>query len=269
MTDLSTLPNRTLLRSVALPTEHGGWGFLLEPIVLGLWVAGSIPGVLLALAALGVFLLHQPLKLAIKDLRQRRRTARTVWAERFALFYGLMVLAPFGLLLLTVDWTFLLPIVLAGPLAGVQLYYEARAQGRRLLPEVSGALALAMIAPAIALLAGWALPAALVLWLMLALRAFTAILYVRARLRLEYGKPVSPASVWVAHGAAVMVAIGLMLIQAAPGLGVLAFGLLLARAVLGLSRHRQPQPAKIIGFQEIGYGFMTVALLALGYRLGL
>jgi hypothetical protein len=267
MTDLSLSPNRTLLKSVALPTEHGGWGFLLEPIVLGLLVAGSLPGLLFAVAALGVFLLHQPLKLALKDHRQRRRTARTIWAERFALLYGALALAPMVVLLLTRDWIFLWPVVLAVPFASVQLYYEARAQGRRLLPEVCGALALAMIAPALALLAGGAWPAALWLWMLLALRAVSAILYVRARLRLEYGRPVSAFSVWAAHGLGLLVAIGLAAIQAAPWLGVLAFGVLLARAGLGLSRHRQPQSAKIIGFQELAYGLMLAVGLAVGYRL--
>lgn len=265
MTDLST--KRTLFRSVALPTEHGGWGFLLEPIMLGLLVAGSIAGALLSVAALGMFLLHQPLKLAIKDHRQQRRTPRTLWAERFTVLYALIALGPLSVLLLMAKWTFLLPIALAGALASVQLYHEARNQGRRLLPEVCGALALAMIAPAVALLAGWTLSAAFVLWLMLAVRAFTAILYVRARLRLEYGKPVSPLGVWLAHGLAVIMVIGLVVIQAAPGLSVVAFGLLLVRAGLGLSKRRKPQPAKVIGFQEIAYGLMMVALLALGYQL--
>ncbi|MBZ0296495.1 MAG: YwiC-like family protein [Anaerolineae bacterium] len=36
---------RPNLRSVALPAEHGGWGFLIEPILLGLLVAFSVNGV--------------------------------------------------------------------------------------------------------------------------------------------------------------------------------------------------------------------------------
>ncbi|VAV92581.1 Putative membrane-spanning protein, partial [hydrothermal vent metagenome] len=31
--------SRVNVRSIALPTEHGGWGFTLEPILLGLLVA--------------------------------------------------------------------------------------------------------------------------------------------------------------------------------------------------------------------------------------
>ncbi|MDX2007394.1 MAG: hypothetical protein SFU83_19325 [Meiothermus sp.] len=43
---MAAQPNNTKvpLRSVALPNEHGGWGFTLEPILLGLLVApGEAP----------------------------------------------------------------------------------------------------------------------------------------------------------------------------------------------------------------------------------
>lgn len=49
------------LRALALPAEHGGWGFVLEPVVLGLLVCPSRPGGALALAATATFLAHHPL----------------------------------------------------------------------------------------------------------------------------------------------------------------------------------------------------------------
>lgn len=52
------------LKSVAIPTEHGGWGFTLEPILLGLlylaFVWKPLPHPFLAL--IGVALLHPLLK---------------------------------------------------------------------------------------------------------------------------------------------------------------------------------------------------------------
>jgi hypothetical protein len=264
----STHNRRLLIKSVALPSEHGGWGFLVEPILLGLLVAGSWQGVLLAAAALGVFLIHQPLKIAVRDRLKGQRPPRTLWAERFAVGYGLLALIPL-LLLITAATDFLLPILLAVPLAGVQLYYDARNQSRRLLPEICGAAALAMIAPSIAMLAGWSLAAGLILWLMLALRGLTSILYVRARLRLEHSKPASPGFVWLAHGAALLTLMGLRGLQLVPWLALLAFAVLGIRAGLGLSRYRTPRPAKIIGFQELGYGLVTTIGIALGYILNL
>ncbi|MCU0465293.1 MAG: YwiC-like family protein [Anaerolineae bacterium] len=74
---------RADVNSVALPSEHGGWSFLLEPLVLGLLVAGSPMGWVLAGAALCAFLAHQPLKIVLKDRLKGRRPPRTVLAERF------------------------------------------------------------------------------------------------------------------------------------------------------------------------------------------
>ncbi|MFQ3566154.1 MAG: YwiC-like family protein [Aggregatilineales bacterium] len=252
---------------MALPAEHGGWGFLLEPILLGLLVAASWAGALLALAALGVFLLHQPLKIAVKDRLKGQRPARTVWAERFAIGYGLLALIPMLVLLASVPADFVLPITLAVPLASLQLYYDARNQSRKFVPEIAGAAALAMIAPAIVMLAGWSLAAGLILWLVLALRAVTSILYVRARLKLEHGETVSPTPVWVAHGAALVGTTALAALRMVPTLTIVPFVVLLGRAWLGLSAHRQPRRAKVIGFQEMGYGLFTVACIALGYSI--
>src|SRR5512140_1195258 len=54
-------------RRVALPVEHGGWGLVLEPVVLGLVVVPSIGGIWLAVAAVACFLWRQPFKLAFGD----------------------------------------------------------------------------------------------------------------------------------------------------------------------------------------------------------
>lgn len=255
------------IRSVALPAEHGGWGFLLEPILLGLLVAFSSQGVLLALSAIGVFLIHQPLKISIKDRIKKRRPPRAILAERFVLGYGLLAVVPMVILLFTTPPDFLLPIALAVSLAGVQLYYDSRNQSRKLLPEICGALALAMIAPAIVMLAGWTFASGLILWLILALRALTSILYVRERLKLERGKPISHRMVWLAHGAGVIVLVILVSQQLLPPLTLAIFIVFCARAVWGLSDYRKPSPAKIIGFQELGYGLLMVLIVAIGYSV--
>src|SRR5690606_8314064 len=60
-------------RAVALPAEHGGWSFWLEPILLGLLLAPTIAGLWLALASFGVFLSRQPFKIAWADRQRGRR----------------------------------------------------------------------------------------------------------------------------------------------------------------------------------------------------
>jgi hypothetical protein len=224
---------------------------------------------LLGIAALGVFLIHPPRKIATKDRLKGRRPPRLIWAERFVIGYGMLAVVPMVALLMTASWSFLLPIVLAMPFAGVQLYYDARNRSRQLLPQVCGAVALAMIAPAIAMLDGWTFTTAIVLWVLLAIRATAAILYVRSRIRLKIGKPTSVYTPWLVHAATLMVSVGLAAAALAPWLAVLAFGILLIRALLGLSRYRQDHPIKVIGFQELAYGLMTVFVIALGYGLNL
>ncbi|MCA9913783.1 MAG: YwiC-like family protein, partial [Anaerolineae bacterium] len=105
------------LRPIALPTEHGGWAFLYEPILLGLLLAPSVAGFLLSISGVFVFLLHQPLKLAMKDRIRGRRFPRTNWAERFVLGYGTVALLAFALVFFTNSHDFLLSLSLGVPFA--------------------------------------------------------------------------------------------------------------------------------------------------------
>jgi hypothetical protein len=257
------------LRSIALPTEHGGWSFLLEPVLLALLVVPSVAGFWLMLATALAFLAHQPVKLTIKDWRNHRRVARTRWAERFALLYGLSAGGAFLLAHLSSDTAFWLPLLLAAPLAIVQVIYDATSRSRELVPEITGALALGAVAPAAALIGGWSLIAALLLWLILALRTLTSILYVRARLRLEYGKPGQSGVAIGAHAAGIALLVGFAFDRLIPLLAPVAMIVLLLRAALGLSRYRKSAPAKVIGLREMGFGLLTVLLVAAGYTLNL
>jgi len=92
LTTPQTTVSRVRWKSIALPPEHGSWGFLLEPILLGLLVAPSLAGVMMALAVLGAFLMRHPLKIAFTDWRRGKRYARTKTAEQFIAGYGLLAL---------------------------------------------------------------------------------------------------------------------------------------------------------------------------------
>ena len=80
------------IRSIALPTEHGAWGFLLEPMLLGLLLTPTLAGLLLASALFAAFLIHQPLKIATEASVKGRSTPRSRIAWRFAIGYGLTAL---------------------------------------------------------------------------------------------------------------------------------------------------------------------------------
>src|SRR3954463_11180737 len=80
--------NGVRVKTIALPTEHGGWGITLEPVVLGLLVAPTPAGVGLALATIGAFLARHPFKIVAGDRRRGRRFPRTPVAERFTILYS-------------------------------------------------------------------------------------------------------------------------------------------------------------------------------------
>jgi hypothetical protein len=257
------------IRSVALPAEHGGWGFLLEPILLGLLVTPSLAGLFLGIASFSLFLLHQPMRTALKDRAKGKRYMRTLLAERIALLYASILIGSFVLAWITAAHPFWQPLIGLLALASVQMVYEFSNRGRELIPEVAGALALGGIAPAMALAAGWSMEAALPLWVILGVRSLVSVAYVRSRLRLEKGKP---ASQGIAVGVHVIGVLLLALLAAAdivPWLSVVAGLVLLARAAHGLSRLRRPTQAIVIGFLEMAYGLITVLLVAAGYRLGI
>jgi len=257
------------LRSVALPVEHGGWGLVVEPILLGLALVPTWAGACLGATAFLAFLARHPLKLLTGDLRRGTRHARTWLAARVAVAY---LLAALGALLAAValarGTALFVPILLALPLAGLQLLRDAQGRSRELAPELAGASALAASAAAIALAGGSPLGSALLLWAVLAVRATTAILYVRARIRLDRGVPDTGRGLAIAsHALALVGAAALAGAGALPWLAVAALALLLARAAHGVSRHRQPLKPRQLGWQELGFASVVLLLLLLGFSL--
>jgi hypothetical protein len=236
-------------------------------VVLGLVLAPSAAGLCLASSALAAFLARHPLRLLLLDRRKGARYPRTAMAERAAIGYALasgLLLA--GALALAVA-PFWPPLVAAAPLGLLALAFDARGRSREALPEAAGAVGLGASATAIALAGGVAAAPAWSAWALLALRAVTSVLYVRARIRLDRGLAAGPRAVHVGHVAALA---GASLIAAAgwaPWLAALVFLVLLARSGWGLSARRRPVRPQRIGFQELGYGLLTLVLLSIGYRL--
>lgn len=255
------------LRSIALPVEHGGWGLLATPILLGLVVAPSASGAWLALAATGAFLARQPLRLALGDWQRGKWYPRTAWAWRLALAFAALALVGVLLAWFTTTHAFWLPLAVAAPLAIVQFAYDLRGDGRAFVAEVSGATSLGSLAAAMAMAAGWPLAPSAVLWALLSVQAVGAILYVSARLRLARGTLARRAPAWLAHAAALVLSVALAAAGHAPWLAGVAFLVLTARAVVGLWPPHEGTRTTVVGFQEVGASLLLVASLALGYHL--
>jgi hypothetical protein len=256
------------LRAIALPIEHGGWGLLLEPLLVGRLIAPSWAGLGIAQLALFAYLARHPLKIAIGDWTQGRRYARTRAAERFALAYSAGALL--GLPLATQGsawwWT---PLALAVPPALFQLVHDVRRRGRALLPELAGSAALGAVAAAAMIAGGADSAGAVAVWLLLSLKGAGAILYVRARLRCDRGSVIDRRPPVLAHVGLVAGALGLAATGLGPWLAVPAAAALLARAADGLSGRHAPQRPKAIGFRELGYGVAFALAVAIGCVFGI
>jgi hypothetical protein len=145
------------------------------------------------------------------------------------------------------------------------LWYEISRPGRQLFAELSGGIVMGPTAAAMAISAGLAWPVAAGLWFIFAARFLPSVLYVRNRLALEKGKPMSHAIPIGAHivalaGAAALAGAGII-----PLLPVAMFGLLFLRATIGLSPVRRRVKAKRIGVWEVIYGALLVAVVIFSY----
>ncbi|MFN2441808.1 MAG: YwiC-like family protein [Thermoanaerobaculia bacterium] len=260
-------PPGVSLKRIALPVEHGGWGIVFEPIVLGLIAFPSVGGVLIALAAVGAFFVRQPLKLALVDQLRGRVYPRTRAAVALAFLFGLFSALLMAGALATSGATIMLPLVLAAPLALVQVWYDAKNDSRQLLPELSGATAMSGVVAMIALAAGEGWIVAAAIWGVMICRALPTILYVRSRVLIERG---AEASRWIpvlAHVAAALLGFALFRAGLMPAVVPIVLAILLARCAIGLSPFRRRASARAVGFTEIAWGAAAVIAIGLGLAL--
>lgn len=258
-------PPNVSVRKLAMPVEHGGWGILLEPVVLGLIVAPSLAGLLVALAAVAAFFARQPLKIALVDRSRGKTYPRTITALALTIVFAVAGAAAFAGAVALAGWSLALPAVAALPLALVQIRYDARNDSRRLLPELAGAVAMSGVVASIALADGSTALAAAVLWGVMLGRAIPAILYIRTRVLGEIiGSAFGPWPL-IAHVVALACGIYLYAMSLAPLAVPIAFAILLARCAFGLSSLRRPLSARRIGFTEIAYGTGTILAIAIAY----
>lgn len=261
----STVSARKIkVAQVALPTEHGSWGFLLEPIVAALAIAFSSGGVWISIMVIGAFLARRPLQVFISQRNAPAGEMRMAAIKFVALF---SLVAAIGLVgaLLTSGLTVLIPLATALPVAVFQLYIESTTRGRQLVAELSGAMIMPTSAASIILADGGSWPFAAAVWFFFVARFVPSILYIRNRLNLEKGKASSTIVPAVTHVVALVAVTILAMLGHLPMLVIPAFALLLARSVFGLSRYRKRVKAMKIGISEVVYGLVVVVSLVVGY----
>lgn len=263
---MTIFPEQVRLRPIALPAEHGGWGFLLEPLLLGLAVAPSWTGLIVAVGAVAGFLFRQPLKVIWSDFSSGRNTPRTHAALVIAGFYFVTACTCLSAAFVQ-DHEIVVPLLAALPAGAAVLILDSRRQSRTLWAEILGPIALGSTSAAVAIAGGLALTPALVIWALISARAVPAILYVRARLRLGYGEKPGLAAALGSHVAAIVGSAALAIAGLVADVVSLVFLVLLTRAGFGLSPLRRPLSARAVGFSEIGWGLFTIVSLAFLLRL--
>jgi hypothetical protein len=253
---------RSAWRVVAVPSEHGGWGLTLEPVLLGLLVAPSVAGAALGVAAFLAFLVRTPLKLVAVDLRRGRWLDRSRLALRIAVAELVLMSAMVVVAVSTAGWTWLVPVAVAAPLVAIELWFDVRSRGRRLVPELCGSIGIASVAAVIVVASGESGGLAAGVWLVLAGRAVGAIPFVRTQIvRLRRGET-SPRSSDVAQVVAVLIGVVAALVDNRLLAGLAG---LVALACLQLVWVRRPPiAAKVLGMRQMALGVGLVGVTAIG-----
>lgn len=255
---------RSMLRSVAVPSEHGGWGLTAEPVVLGLAVVPSIAGVCIGLAAMLAFMARTPLKVVLVDRHRQRSLDRTALARRVLAAEVAAIVALVAVALVTATDAFWWPAAVAAPLVAVELWFDTRSRSRRLVPELAGTYGICAVA-AMILLAGGRPPAlAVAAWLVLSARATTAIPHVRDQIARLHGRPASPAILLAADGIALVAVLAAVILDPAVTAGAVA---VVAVIVFQRLTANRAVPPKVIGIRQTILGLAVVVATALGIHL--
>lgn len=253
---------RPLFGAVAVPTEHGGWGLTLEPALLGMLVAPSWAGLALAGCALVAFVVRTPIKVALVDRRRGRRLARTALAERVAAIEVALLAALAAVAFVSAREAFWIPILIAGPLVSIELWFDVRSRSRRLVPELAGTIGIGAVAAAIVLADGGNRALAAALWCVVAARAVASIPFVRTQLQRFKHQAHRRSLSDGMQVLAVAIALGAFALddRSLAGLvAIAALGVFQAWAV-----RRPPPRAAVLGAQQVAAGLTIVLVTALG-----
>lgn len=264
-----TAKSRIPIKSIALPLEHGSWGFLFEPLIAALLIAPTIGGGFLSVFMIGAFLSRQPLKFVIGDYMQKKNLPRTPVALRWTLYFEAIAAVGFVASLFTATPVSFVPLILAAPAIIYLILQDASRKSREMVPELLGASVLAVSIASLSLAAGHNYQFAAGMWLIMLSRLVPSVLYVRNRLRLEKKKEYSTAVPVLSHVAA-LVALG-ALYYAGVGsvLTIAVAAFLLVRSTTGLSSRRKKLSAKQLGVREVIYGAVYALTVVIGYYAGI
>ncbi|MCC5845554.1 MAG: YwiC-like family protein [Verrucomicrobia bacterium] len=243
-------------RGVLLPAEHGSWGMIAEPLLLGLLIGPTLGGFCLAVVSFCGFLLRTPALRLLRARRVRHPDPEGQRVRRFVFITGLTGAIFLFIALLWVPPTAFLPFLYAAPLVMWTLWKQDQGHTRTLAPELAAAIALASPTAAIVIAGGHARGLAWLLAGLLALKSVSAILFVRCQIRRYTGGVHRRDEMIFLHAA---IPSALLVLEAPPGAVVLFLLLALRAGVWSFLPVKSP---KHVGWTEIAVSLLFVSWLA-------
>ena len=266
-------------KQYALPAEHGSWIWWLGPLFIGLVAGGraDLDAILLFLAALCAFLLRQPAMILVKAISGRRPKADLAPALFWIIAYGLVGVVAIWALIASGH-----PQVVLLALPGIPVFawhlwlVSRRAERGQMGIELVGAGVLALAAPAGYWVAGgtsgrvpW------ILWALTWLQAAASIVFIYLRLEQRKLKTMPlPRDRWrqgertlLYHAFNLAASLTLTILGWAPWLIPVAFTLMLADALEGVTHPPVGARPAVIGIRQLGASALFMIVMALGYRL--
>jgi len=257
---------RSQLRAVAIPSEHGGWGLTAEPVLLGLLVAPGIAGGALGAAAVVAFLARTPLKVVLVDRWRHRHLPRTGLAIRVLLIEAVVLAALVALAAVRGGGSWWEPMLAAAPLVAVQLWFDMRSRSRRLLPELCGATGIASVAAVIARAGGRGWAVAFGLWIVLGARDIASIPFARAQVQRVKGHAVPTRESDLAQLAATVLVVAAWAADLLPWIAAVAV-VVVSVGQLFWVRARPPR-VRVLGIAQllVGLAITLITAAAIRYR---
>ncbi len=259
------------LKKVLLPREHGAWGMLAEPIVVGLIAVGMHTDVAVGLVMAGAvtgFFARRPLLVGWFS-RAARGDGSYRTARAWAIGLGLAAAGMIGGAWVTAGdrQTFAIALGVAVGLGLVQLVLEVGKRGRSVGAEWAGAVALSMIVVLMVAHAGGACGVAWVLGGAMAAKQVATVGYIRLRLR-AVRDMAEREDYWIA-GVGLAALIGVMVWCVMPTIDIrLGEGMLELWLGSGEATWRAAGPMGLIGVR-IGVGMAMLRRPVVARRLGM
>ena len=253
---------KTNIRQITLPTEHGSWGFVLEPLVLALLVAYTFPGLMLALCTFFMFLSYQPLRILFKkknnsELNKYALIVFSVYVFLAAVFF-FITFSQSELIALT-------PFVLSVIIMLIYLIILYRQKNRELISELSASFSISILTLSILLFKGWQIKYVIAFLIVLLARSIPTTFYVHTKLQMfkkkEFRNTLPMISTYIFTG----ILFWTSMLGLTPYLTIAASLMLLVRSHIGIFYIKENFKVVNFGIMEFVYGGLFIIITAVGY----